>query len=258
MPAPVYRQIADDLRSRIESGELPRGAQLPAEPELRDRYRVSRNTVRYAFRWLINRGLVETRPGQGTFVTEKVTPFITPLTGDPTTGRGDDGPVYVAEVRGSLRTPTLTEPRVEVLRATTTIQSELGLPAGSQVVSRYRQRYIDGTPWSLQTSFYPMSLIEQGAIRLIQAINIEEGSVEYLRAELGRSQAGYRDKIRVRAPGAAEATFLKLPDDGRICVFEVLRTAYDDAGKPFRLTTSVYPADRNQFEVSVGMPPPAC
>ena len=52
----------------IESGELPPGSQLPTELELRDRYSASRNTVRDAIKWLTAHDLVETRPGQGTFV----------------------------------------------------------------------------------------------------------------------------------------------------------------------------------------------
>jgi DNA-binding GntR family transcriptional regulator len=34
MPDPRYRQIADDLRQKIESSVLPQGARPPAEPEL--------------------------------------------------------------------------------------------------------------------------------------------------------------------------------------------------------------------------------
>ena len=48
MPEPMYRQIADDLRQKIESGELGSGRQLPTELELRDQYEASRNTVRDA------------------------------------------------------------------------------------------------------------------------------------------------------------------------------------------------------------------
>jgi len=48
MSAPMYRLIAEDLRRRIESGELPPGAQLQSEVELREKYgqdaMVSRNT----------------------------------------------------------------------------------------------------------------------------------------------------------------------------------------------------------------------
>jgi GntR family transcriptional regulator len=56
----------------------------------------------------------------------------------------------------------------------------------------------------------------------------------------------------VRAADATETAFFKLPDDGRVAIFEVRRTAFDGQGKPFRLTVSVYPADRNQFAVLVG------
>jgi GntR family transcriptional regulator len=255
VPESVYRQIAEDLRRQIESGELSPGDQLPTEIELRGKYEASRNTVRDAVKWLIIRGLVETRPGQGTFVVEKILPYLSQLTGDPSTGRDDEGPVYVAEVRAMRRIPSSTEPRVEIQRAVDAIQAELQLHEGSPVVSRHQQRYIDGTPWSLQTSFYPMSLVEQGARKLIQAENIAEGTVEYLRTALGLAQAGYRDKITVRAPDVTETSFFRLPDDGRVAVFEVSRTAFDGKGKPFRLTVSVYPADRNQFSVNVGKVP---
>jgi GntR family transcriptional regulator len=255
MPDPMYRRIADDLREQIESGVLPHGSQLPTEIELRERYDASRNTVRDAVKWLITRGLVETRPGQGTFVVEKIVPFVTQLTGDPATGRDDEGPVYVAEVEATLRKPTSTEPRVEIQQAVGVVQSELKLPDSSTVVSRHQQRYIDGTPWSLQTSFYPMSLVEQGALKLIQAPNIDEGAVAYLGTKLGLSQVGYRDRVTVRAPDGNETAFFKLPDDGRVAVFAVQRVAFDAHGEPFRLTVSVYPADRNQFAVSVGRVP---
>ena len=80
---PMYQQIADDLRRQIESGELAPGDQLPTEIELRDRFSSSRNTIRDAIKRLTSQGLVETRPGQGTFVTRRaVDPFVTVLSID--------------------------------------------------------------------------------------------------------------------------------------------------------------------------------
>ena len=252
MPDPVYRQIAEDLRRQIESGALGHGSQLPTELELREQYDASRNTVRDAVKWLITRGLVETRPGQGTFVVEKIDPYVTTLTGDPAAGRDDEGPVYLAEVQATKRTPASTKPRVEIQQAAGIVGEELQIPGNASVVSRHQQRSIDETPWSLQTSFYPMSLVERGALQLIQAPNIDEGAVAYLGAKLGLRQVGYRDKITVRTPDANETDFFRLPADGRVAVFEVRRTAFDEHRQPFRLTVSVYPADRNQFDVNVG------
>lgn len=254
MADPMYRQIADDLRRQIETGELRPGAQLRTELELREKYSASRNTVRDALKWLITRGLVETRPGQGTFVVERIDPFVTELTGDPETSSGE-GETYVQEVAAKLRAPTDTPPRVEIQVADGQVAGEMALDPGTSIVSRHQQRFIDGTPWSLQTSFYPMHLVEQGAVRLIQARNVIEGTVQYLREELGIKQAGYRDTIIVRTPNEPETVFFRLPDDGRVSVIETRRTAFDEKGKPVRLTVSVYPADRNQFAVNVGKVP---
>lgn len=251
MADPIYRQIAEDLRQKIESGELDHGSQLPTELELRDEYEASRNTVRDAVKWLTTRGLVETRPGQGTFVVSKIDPYVTILTGEADASAGD-GDIYINEVTARKRTPTTSDPRVEIQQATDVVIEALQVEEGSTVVSRHQKRYIDGIPFSLQTSFYPMSLTERGALMLIQAPNIPQGAVAYLRKALSLDQVGYRDRITVRAPDADESAFFKLPYDGRVAVFEVRRTAFDQHGQPFRLTISVYPTDRNQFTVNVG------
>jgi GntR family transcriptional regulator len=251
----MYRQIAEDLRRQIETGALSPGAQLRTEIELREKYDASRNTVRDAIKWLITRGLVETRPGQGTFVVQEIIPFVTTLTGDPKTASGGEGASYSAEVEARFRKASDTPPKVGIENASALMASELQLPVGGTVISRHQQRYIDSTPWSLQTSFYPMDLVSLGASRLVAAGDIQEGTVEYLSASTGIKQAGYRDTITVRAPDTTETSFFRLPDDGRISVIEQRRTAYADDGRPVRLTVSVYPADRNQFTVIVGQVP---
>jgi len=68
MPDPMHRRITEDLRQKIESGELSHGTQLPTELELMEHYCASRATIRDAIRLLITRGLVETHPGRGRFV----------------------------------------------------------------------------------------------------------------------------------------------------------------------------------------------
>src|SRR5215471_13895498 len=181
MPDPIYRSIADDLRRQIETGELRPGQQLRTEIELRDHYNASRNTLRDAIKLLVTRGLVETRPGQGTFVVETIVPFVTTLTGDPEVG--SDEATYTKEVTARLRRPNASPPDVGIHQAGIAIPNtgELQLPAGTAVVSRHQQRFIDDIPWSLQTSFYPMSLVQEGASQLIQVDNIDEGTVVYLR-----------------------------------------------------------------------------
>jgi GntR family transcriptional regulator len=252
MANPMYRQIAEDLRAQIESGELEPGQQLQTELELQDHYRASRNTVRDAIKWLTTLGLVETRPGQGTFVVPTIDPFVYTLTGDPS-GRGvGEGASYLSEVSARKRSASFSPLQVEIQQASEDVASGLGITEGTEVISRHERCHVDGTPWSMQTSYYPMDFADRGAIRLRSSRNIEQGTVKYLADTLHLRQVGYRDWITVRAPNNTEADFFKLPPDGRVPMFEIFRTAFDGNGQPMRLTITVYPADRNQFIVNVG------
>ena len=223
MPDPMWKQIAEDLRQKIEAGEAGRDGQpLPTELELQAEYSASRNTVRDAVKWLVARGMVYTRSGQGTFVTQKIDPFVTRLSSDQTPFVGDDTTAaYASEVASRLRRPDVSVPRIEIQRAIGVAASELQLPSDASVVSRHQQRFIDGLPYSLQTTFYPMRLVELGAIRLIQAEDIVEGAVGYIKAAIGIEQVGWRERIVVRVPDANETAFFNLPDDGRIAVSEM-------------------------------------
>ena len=251
MDEPLYRQISLALRRQIESGELPSGAKLPTEDQLIDQHKASRNTVRAAIKELVSLNLVETRHGKGSFVAEQVKPIVTTLTSDPKTSSGSgDGLVYIAEVAQSGRVAEPGPVRVAVESAQGSVADSLRIPEGSDVIARSQSRFIDGRPWSRQTSFYPSELAKR-ATALLGAQSIEEGTVAYLR-DYGVDQVGYQDGIEVRMPDPDEANFFGLPDDGRVQVFEIFRVAYDQNSNPFRLTVTVYRADRNRFLVNVG------
>jgi len=66
---PAYLQLAIYLRGAIIVRRLPPGSPLPSEPELSERYKVSRDTVRKAMQQLREIGIAETRRGVGHFVT---------------------------------------------------------------------------------------------------------------------------------------------------------------------------------------------
>ena len=248
---PMYRYIADDLRAKIKDGRLEPNAKLPTEGELSDQYEASRNTVREAIRRLTDEGLLESRPGQGTFVARKVDPFVTVLTSDPKTGFGGGETVaYLSEVRKKHREPTTSIPRVEVVTVSAEVAPLLGIPLESQVVSRSQDRFIDGIPWSRQTTFYLMDFITKGASNLLMAKDIEGGAVHYLADELGIKQTGYRDWITGRLATEEEQSFFGIGHNA--AVFVDSRVAFDQNNTPMRLTVTTFPVDRNQLIVNVG------
>ncbi len=67
--ASLPEQVADRLTQAILSGEFLPGARLP-EPEIAERFGVSRGPVREAFHLLAREGLVQFRPRRGVIVTD--------------------------------------------------------------------------------------------------------------------------------------------------------------------------------------------
>ncbi|MCB0960835.1 MAG: GntR family transcriptional regulator, partial [Acidimicrobiales bacterium] len=66
---PLYRRLARGLASAVERGELATGDRLPSERALGRAVAVSRGVTVAAYDQLVTDGLVERRPGSGTFVT---------------------------------------------------------------------------------------------------------------------------------------------------------------------------------------------
>lgn len=63
-----YLQLADILRTRIQTGEIPTGRKLPSQMELEQEFDLSRNTIKKALDVLKAEDLIETAPGRGLFV----------------------------------------------------------------------------------------------------------------------------------------------------------------------------------------------
>ena len=64
----TWQRVADDIASRIDSGEFPAGSMLRGERALAEEYGVAIDTIRRATRHLREQGRVVTLPSKGTFV----------------------------------------------------------------------------------------------------------------------------------------------------------------------------------------------
>jgi GntR family transcriptional regulator len=67
---PMYQQIIEQIKLKIMAGDWPPGFALPSIRELAASTRVSVITVKHAYRALEQQGLVTTRQGRGSFVSE--------------------------------------------------------------------------------------------------------------------------------------------------------------------------------------------
>lgn len=82
VPIPAYQQVVDGIAGAIARGDLSTGTRLPSVRNLAVDLGLNVNTVARAYRDLERAGVIDTRPGMGTFVAARTRPEE----------RGDDSP----------------------------------------------------------------------------------------------------------------------------------------------------------------------
>ncbi|MBO7744404.1 GntR family transcriptional regulator [Paenibacillus sp. MWE-103] len=68
---PIYLQLADRIHRQVISGELKAGEKLPSIRDMGIKYNMNPNTVQRTYSELEREGILETKRGQGTFVSER-------------------------------------------------------------------------------------------------------------------------------------------------------------------------------------------
>jgi GntR family transcriptional regulator len=239
---PRYREIADELKEvivgeqRLLNVQLVAGARLPTEPEIGAHFEVSRGTVRQALRELAAEGLIETRGRQGTFVRRlKMLEHSAHSEHPDRKGTADS---WFAEVERSGRTPS-QDFEFKIVPASNAVAKRLRLDLDDLVVVRDCFRYIDGTPWSDQVSYYPLDLAQKAG--LATPHDIEEGTVRRL-AKAGFREVGWADEISCRPATADEVRAFDLAQGVSVIVYTRVGWTTE---RPIRVTREVLPADRN-------------
>ena len=97
-PKRLYRQIAEQLRALMESGEFAIGQRLPAERDLAVQLGVSRPSVREALIAMEVEGWVEVRGGSGVYVLQNKAP----PKADTATAYDEWGPLELIMARGLI------------------------------------------------------------------------------------------------------------------------------------------------------------
>jgi GntR family transcriptional regulator len=236
---PIYQQIADELRARIIAGDIPRGGKLPTEAELSQQHGVNRQTVRSALNVLVNEGLIYSSRPQGYFVRDGEPMYYRPqgeFRPQPTSPEMDR---FMTEHSENGREPTQTI-EVAVVEPPAEVAQRLQLDPDEAVVVRRRVRYLDGEPYNINDSYFPLSLVQDTEI--MHPGDIARGA-NHILAEYGHEQVRALDEFYVRMPTPDEARRLELgpgtPVARHICTG---RTADD---RPVRVVLNVLPGDRH-------------
>ncbi|MGH3733730.1 MAG: GntR family transcriptional regulator [Acidimicrobiales bacterium] len=233
-PIPLYFQLAQHFENEIHSGSLDSGDRIENEVKIAEDLGLSRPTVRAALRYLVDKGLVVRRRGQGTVVTkEKVNRSV------KLSSLYDD-------LAGAGKRPTTKVLHNEVIKASDLVKEALGLEVDDQfVIYLERLRYGDDEPISLMHNYLPTSLVT-----LSNEMLEVHGLYELLRAS-GIFPFSASQRISAKNASATEARDLNETKGSALLTME--RTTYDERGRALEFAQHVYRASRYALLTTVAV-----
>lgn len=197
-PGLLYRQIAASIRSDIGTAQLPPGARLPSIMAMAESFGVAPATVRQALVLLAEEGIVRTRHGSGSYVTE-----APPRR--PTLVLQLGWPALAEQVRGN---------KAQILEADDAappLEAADGLPAQSYRRMKRVHRLAAGPPYALAEIYVARRYFDQ------RPAQFETGMVLPLLAELGGAElTTMRQVFRLGAADALTARQLAVPLGGPV------------------------------------------
>lgn len=224
------RRIADELRARIEAGELQPGQTMPTVRQLITQFGASTNTVQRALRELRDHGLTQ-REGRNTIVRRPVE--VVERSAHYTRPRADNENAPYKDKTRVIDVGPIGAPDY--------VADLLNVKAGDVVLVRRRvmiRNEVD--PVELVTSFFPMEIA--AGTELAERRNLPKGSPTVL-GHLGYPPGPSTEWVYGRLPTPDEAERLRLP--AGVPVLRLLRQLRMEDGTPVEVTEMVMPAEGN-------------
>jgi GntR family transcriptional regulator len=147
---PVYYQIKQSIKSWILNREFNPGEKIPSENELASKFSVSRLTVRQAISQLVQEGFLNSKRGEGTFVTNNEN--LINSFGLEFSGYMDDLFYQVSNVKAK-------SVEMEKIKASRLVREKLELDdEKEEVVQIRRVRLLRDKPFAYTINYLPMEI----------------------------------------------------------------------------------------------------
>ena len=232
-PLPLYYQLTQDLRLRIERGQWKSGELIPPERELSATYKISRMTVRQALAELVREGLLCRYPGRGTFVTEpKIHKQLFRLTS------------FTEDMRARGKRASAQVLRLEMADADLEVASALEIQVGQPIALVERLRLADDEPVGIECAHFFFDGCET-----ILMEDLTRSLYDLLSKRFGRIPTRANEEIEVGACNPREARFLGIRPQQPVML--IRRKTLEQHLRPFEYVASVYRADRYTFSAEL-------
>jgi len=219
---PLHQRITDQLRSMIEDGTLPPGAEAPGENDLIRDYQVSRTTARLALNTLKSEGLLVARQGVKTRVRsfQPVRRNATERLSKAVWGEGR----AIWDIDAPNR-PRVVDTQVDEVDGPEHILRAFSATEGTRFCRRSRRFVLDDKPVMLAVSHLRSDVV---AGTPIEQADTGDGGTYARLADVGLTPKHFREEIRVRMPRPDEVEQLALA--AGTPVIHIARTAATEDG----------------------------
>ncbi len=252
--APIHLQIADDLRMKIERGELRPGASLPTLAELSEQWSCSVNSARGAIALLRAQGLITS--GRGRAPSVRVPPRRAVRSSERHQAEKDlalrpeaeRAAVGEAETNHAMSIHEQHfSSRYSVTTADNDIADALNIDTGTPVLNRQYEAVEPRTRHQLSysVSHIPLALVESNPALLDDGNEPWPGGTQHQLLTVGIEVMQIVDEVTARMPTTVEAQLWDLPD-GVPLIF-CRRISLDGSDRPVEISDAYYPADRTEL-----------
>ncbi len=239
-----HRQIATQLRARIQHGEWGPGDRLPSIPAIAEAYGVAKQTVQRTIDQLRVEGLLITRPGSGTFVRGTRRKLNRLSRGRYGSRRG-----YHADLAARYRQHLLDVGRSP---APAEIAEAFGVSPGAELLARRHLVRTGDAPVEVGVSW--LRPTDTTGTALERAEVFDRPLYQEVEEATGRRYANATDQLTARLPTRDEAEILQIRPDTPVLV--LLHVAYDAAHKPIEVAQATWPGPMTALTEEYRIPAP--
>jgi len=230
---PYYYQLKEELLSKLRTGDLKMGDQIPTEMDLVKQYGVSRPTVRRAIAELVQEGYLERTRGRGTFVAQ---PAVISDARVVTT--------FASEVAKSGRRHRIRLLKTATVMAVGALATDLRIAEGDGVFEITRLRTGDDEPLVLEISQVPVVLCPQ----LLDEVDLEHEGLYAALERLSRIHiARAEQQFQAISAGDELAKILAIRPGAPVMLWQGI--AYGPWDQPVERLRVYYRGDRYRFSL---------
>ncbi|MEY9941278.1 GntR family transcriptional regulator [Streptacidiphilus sp. MAP5-3] len=241
----LYKQVANEMRASIMTGEWEPGRQVPPEEQLSSLYDVSRPTIRQAVAALRTEGLLDVQQGRGTFVRDRQT-HGSVLMDQSVTRTGNRYSTW-ADQWAQVGEPAAVHLRID---AATAALLELAEKDAAYAVECPLIHEPSGTR-ALHRMILPMENITGTPLAKDAAVSVAKA---YAILATAHGELEWRDTVGARMPQPDERTTLHLAEGVPLLIAQRLTlTSADD--RPLILETTSLGAGQAQFAYAIQASP---